>query len=319
MFALCVYLHHLKIIFIFIFVLIIFFNVDAKTGNQKQQHRLVSSKTESTADSICQNEKKGDPDYSQSEGKSKRTLVEKASQTNLDTIIEGDEEDKIDTSKKQSTTGSSLIKKSFLSTKSTRVFTPSVQKSKDKGFEVDEKGLLKITGLNDNLNKKCTKLLTKLFEKMSKRFKTTPIMDTVTHIKTLHNMYLQHYNKHFQQSGEFNDDTSVIIFPQIVKFMVNNNCIQGKFLTFLADKNILDPEQIKEAYKVQTDLETLQKLSEKYSLETNNQEKTVEDKKIDLSVEEKAGITINLAKTLISSLATSTDILAFKNKNAVLK
>ena len=46
----------------------------------------------------------------------------------------------------------SLIKKSSLSTKSSRIFIPSTLKSKNKGFEVDEKGLLRIiAGFDDSL------------------------------------------------------------------------------------------------------------------------------------------------------------------------
>ena len=123
----------------------------------------------------------------------------------LDTILEKDEqdyerdeEDKIEMPEKQQTqteTDSIPAKKSLLSTKSTRVFAPLAQKSKDKGFEVDEKGLLRISGFDDILNFKFTNPLAEFFKKTSIRFKTSPKMDTATYIKTLRNMYLQHYNK----------------------------------------------------------------------------------------------------------------------------
>ena len=70
-------------------------------------------------------------------------------QKQLDPIDEVDEEEdkveKLQTPPNRTTTTSSLIKKSSLSAKSTRIFTPSTMKNKDKDFEVDEKGLLKIT------------------------------------------------------------------------------------------------------------------------------------------------------------------------------
>ena len=109
----------------------------------------------------------------------------------------------------ETTTSFSPIKKS-LSAKSTRVFVPVVQTSKDKGFKVDERGLLQITGFDNKLNNKLTNQLAELFQKISKRFKVTPKMETNTYIKTLHNMYQQHYNKYLKQTGEFTDDTSLI-------------------------------------------------------------------------------------------------------------
>ena len=109
----------------------------------------------------------------------------------------------------ETTTSFSPIKKS-LSAKSTRVFTPSVQKRKDKGFKVDKRGLLWISGFDNTLNLKFTNQLAELFQKISKRFKTSPKMETNTYIKTLHNMYQQHYNKCLRQTGEFTDDTSLI-------------------------------------------------------------------------------------------------------------
>ena len=150
----------------------------------------------------------------------------------------------------QTDTGPSLIKKSLLSTKSTRVFVPEVQKSKDKGFKVEEKGLLQITGFDDKLNLKFTNQLAELFQKISKRFKPTPKMDTTTYIKTLHNMYTQHYNKCLRQTGEFNDDVSAIIFPQILRFMWDRKFLQGKLLTQVIENDIFDIKEIEETSKV---------------------------------------------------------------------
>ena len=145
----------------------------------------------------------------------KTNLDEKTKE--LDTVPELDEEHKTEYADNQFI--STLNKNSSLSAKSTRVFIPSVQKSKNKGFEVDENGLLKISGFDDSLNIKFTSSLPELFQKISKRFKTCPKMDITTYIKTLHNMYRQHFYKSLKKTGEFNDDTSAIIFPQIVKFM----------------------------------------------------------------------------------------------------
>ena len=147
-------------------------------------------------------------------------------------------------------TSSSINKKSSLSAKSTRVFTPSIQKSIDKGFEVDEKGLLRISGFDDRLNLKFTNQLAELFKKVSTRFKVSQKMETATYIKTLHNMYLQHFNKNFKQTGEFNDDTSAVIFPQIIKFMEHKKFLQGKLLTQVIENDIFDIKEIEETSKV---------------------------------------------------------------------
>ena len=75
-------------------------------------------------------------------------------------------------------------------------------------------------------------------------------MDTTTYINTLHNMYLQHYNKCLKQTGEFNDDTSAIIFPQILKFMWDRKFLQGKLLTQVIENDIFDLKEIEEASKI---------------------------------------------------------------------
>ena len=147
-------------------------------------------------------------------------------------------------------TSSSQIKKSLLSIKSTRVFVPAVQTSKDKGFKVDERELLQITGFDDSLNLKFTNQLAELFKKISTRFKLSPKMETITYIKTFHNMYRQHFNKFFKQTDEFNDVVSAIIFPQIIKFMHYKKFLQGNFLTQIIDKDIFEINKIEEEYKV---------------------------------------------------------------------
>ena len=147
-------------------------------------------------------------------------------------------------------TGSSQIKKSLLSIKSTRVFVPAVQKSKDKGFKVDERGLLQITGFDPSLNIKLTNQLPELFKKISARFKVSSKMDIFTYIKTLHNMYLQHYNKHLKQTGEFNDSNSAIIFPQIVRFMIDKKFLLGELLELIVEKDLSDPKKIEAISKV---------------------------------------------------------------------
>ena len=152
-----------------------------------------------------------------------------------------DEEGKMQEPKKlaaQTTTGST--KKSLLSANSKRVFKPSAQKSKEKGFKVDEKGLLKITGFDDDLNLNFTNQLAELFKKLSERFKATEKMDTTTYIKTLHNMYDQHFTKSFKKTNTFNDEASSKIFPQIIRFMWDKKCIQGKFLTKVIENDIFD-------------------------------------------------------------------------------
>ena len=153
----------------------------------------------------------------------------------------------------ETTNSSSPIKKSSLSDKSTRVFVPAVQKSEDKGFKVDEKGLLRISGFNDNLNLKFTNQLAELFQKILKRFKTSPKMETSTYIKTLHNMYQQHYNKYLKQTGEFTDNTSAIIFPQILRFMWDRKFLQGKLLTQIIENDIFDLKEVEEASKIIVD------------------------------------------------------------------
>lgn len=66
------------------------------------------------------------------------------------------------------------------------------------GFEVDENGLLKIAGFDDNLNSEFTRRLPELFKKAYEKFKNTPKIDTSSYIKTFQIMHFQHYKKYFK-------------------------------------------------------------------------------------------------------------------------
>ena len=181
------------------------------------------AKTKSTAETISKFikedkfEDSSDNDEN-SEAKLKNYL-DSEEQKKLDTIFEIGEENKDEEIEFSKTHQIYHPTKRLCLNKSSRIFEPSSSKNKNEGFEVDEKGLLRITGFDDSLNLKFTNQLSELFRKTSMRFKVSPKMDTTTYIKTLHNMYLQHYNKHLKQTGEFNEETSAIIFPQIIKFM----------------------------------------------------------------------------------------------------
>ena len=63
-------------------------------------------------------------------------------------------------------------------------------------------------------------------------------------------MYLQHYQKCFKQTGEFNDDASAILFPQIIKFMWDKKLIQGKLLTQIIENDIFDKMEIEDFSKL---------------------------------------------------------------------
>ena len=198
----------------------------------------------------------------------------------------------------------------LLSAKSTRVFTPSFKKNKEKGYEVDEKGLLRISGFDDRLNLKLTSGLPELFKKISTRFKVSPIMDTTTYIKTLHNMYWQHYNKHLRETGEFNDETSAILFPQIMEFMWDQKFIEGEFLTQIIENGIFDLEKIKKASMISVDWESLFKIFKEYSSKPEQEGTVIDDDKLEL--------TLAIAKMLLSNL--SKPYTGFpKNKYSMLK
>ena len=122
-------------------------------------------------------------------------------------------------------TGSSQTKEPLLSTENTNIITQSNQNSDDKGFEVDERRLLKISGFDARLNIKFTNQLAELFQKISGRFRITPKIDTITCLKTLHNMYLQHFTKSFKNTREFNDESTLKIFCQIMKYMKHEELI----------------------------------------------------------------------------------------------
>ena len=161
-----------------------------KTLNKKAADKSSSGHTKSTADKSNEekeeNKSDGDTDEEDNTIRQHANLTEQQKQLNpIDEVDE--EEDKVEmpeTPSNRAATSTSLIKKSSLSTKSYRMFKPSILKSKDKGFEVDEKGLLKITGFDDSLNIKFTNHLAEFYKKTSVRFKFSPKMDTTAYLKT---------------------------------------------------------------------------------------------------------------------------------------
>ena len=196
--------------------------------------------------------------------------------------------------------------------------TPADQKSDEKGFEVDERRLLIISGFDDSLNIKFTNQLADLFKKISVRFKTTPKIDTMTCLKTLHNMYLQHFNKSFKNTDEFNSQATLIIFCQIIKYMKHEELIWGKIFEFLCDSGIFDIPEIENANKMTIECDRLQKLFKDYTLRKELDRTKIEDKKLFLSLEDRATITIIVMKFLLKKLTESTTNLP-KKKNSMLK
>ena len=284
--------------------------------------RLKSEITKSTADITNEIKEQDSNENSGDENNSIRINANfKEKQKSLCTIYEANEEDKsdgVEISPQKSITESSQSNELALLSKSSKVFKPPTIQSKDRGFAVDDKGLLKITGFDDGLNGKFTNYLPELFNKVSKRFKVSQIMDTATYIKTLHNMYLQHYNKHLKPSGQFNDDTSSIIFPQILKFMHHKKLIQGQFLTFLVDKNILDAKNIEQSSRVTIDCEGLMNLFDEYVVNKKSKNGKVDYKAIEIDMEDKTNITLKITGMLLSNLAKPYTGLP-KNKSSMLK
>ena len=284
--------------------------------------RLKSEITKSTADITNEIKEQDSNENSGDENNSIRIHANfKEKQKSLCTIYEANEEDKsdgVEISPQKSITESSQSNELALLSKSSKVFKPPTIQSKDRGFAVDDKGLLKITGFDDGLNGKFTNYLPELFNKVSKRFKVSQIMDTATYIKTLHNMYFQHYNKHLKSSGEFNDDTSSIIFPQILKFMHHQKFIQGQLLNLLIGKDILDVRNIEQSSRITIDCEGLMNLFDEYAVNKKSKNGKVGYKSIEIDVKDKAYITVRITEMLLSNLAKPYTGFP-KNKSSMLK
>ena len=76
----------------------------------------------------------------------------------------------------------------------------------------------------------------------------------------------------------FNDATSAIIFPQILRFMWDKKFIQGTLLTQIIENDIFDIEKIEESAKLYIDWEGLLKIFKEYSLQTAMEGTIVDDK-----------------------------------------
>ena len=131
-------------------------------------------------------------------------------------------------------------------------------------------------------------------------------------------MYYQHYSKHLKETGEFNNETSSILFPQIIKFMYHRKFIQGRLLALLVENDSFDIKDIEETAKLTIDCEGLLHIFNDYSLIPELEGTTVENKKIELSHEDKVEITIKITAMLLSNLSKPSTGLP-KSKNALMK
>ena len=115
---------------------------------------------------------------------------------NLGTITE--EEDKYEISETQddqTINNFEQIEESKLSPNSSTQNLSTDLENEEAKANVDKNEILKIEGFAGSLNIKLTNQLAELFKKISIRFKDGVKMDTVTFLKTLHNMYKQHFKK----------------------------------------------------------------------------------------------------------------------------
>ena len=173
----------------------------------------------------------------------------------------------------------------------------------NKGFEIDSEGVLEISGFDDILNIKLSSLLGEFFKRISARFKNIPYLDTLTYLRTLHNLHLQYWNKQFKKIGEFNEEISTKIFTQVIKFMNYKKLIQGKLLKILIELNIIDIRQIDDASKLEIDRELTQEIAELYKVPNDQEESDVgSDKVVPISDPQKVEITIELTQLLLSNL-----------------
>ena len=147
-----------------------------------------------------------------------------------------------------------------------------------------------------------------LLEKISSRFKSCQKMNTTTFIKSLHNMFLQHYNKHLRDRNEFNAEISSKLFPQLLKCLYTKKFLQGKFLKNLIDKKIFKIENIEESSKVTIDCESLSTIYER----SNSNQKFDATK-----IEDKAEILLKMTQMLLSDLSHFSTGLP-KTKSALL-
>ena len=95
----------------------------------------------------------------------------------------------------QTINNSELIEESKLSSNSSTQNLSTDLENEEAKANVDKNEILKIEGFAGSLNIKLTNQLAELFKKISIRFKDGVKMDTVTFLKTLHNMYKQHFKK----------------------------------------------------------------------------------------------------------------------------
>ena len=54
----------------------------------------------------------------------------------------------------------------------------------------------------------------------------------------------------FKETEEFNDSNSAIIFPQIVRFMIDKKFLQGELLEQIIEKDLSDFKKIEAISKV---------------------------------------------------------------------
>ena len=176
--------------------------------------------------------------------------------------------------------------------------------TKNKGYEIDKHGWLIITKFDKALNVKITGSLSELFKRISMRFVVNNRIDSLSCIKTLFSMHTHHFKK-FINKGELDEESSKIIFDQILTYMKDHNLISGDYFAYVVENKIFEIDKISEASRTVVDCSALKKVSNKYLLKASQEAAKQKENKPYLDKTKEVYLIYKLMKTLLTDLNKS--------------
>ena len=114
-----------------------------------------------------------------------------------------------------------------------------------------------------------------------------------------------HHFKNFINKGELDEESSKIIFDQILTYMKNYNLIFGDYFAYVVENKIFEIDKISEASRTIVDCSALKKVSNKYLLKASQEAAKQKENKPYLDKTKEVYLIYKLMKTLLTDLNKS--------------
>ena len=117
-------------------------------------------------------------------------------------------------------------------------------------------------------------------------------------------MHTHHFKK-FINKGELDEESSKIIFYQILTYMKDHNLISGDYFAYVVENKIFEIDKISEASRTIVDCSALKKVSNKYLLKASQEAAKQKENRPYLDKTEEVRLVYKLMKILLIDLNKS--------------